>query len=78
MKQWVCPACGYVHNGDVPPEKCPVCGVAGEKFKEQLAAAGKTDNNGNAYTEATNISATDFVGGLHGDENMEFVEFYID
>ena len=45
---------------------------------EELAAAGKTDNNGNAYTEATNISATDFVGGLHGDENMEFVEFYID
>ncbi|MBE6395450.1 MAG: NADH peroxidase [Lentisphaerae bacterium] len=41
MKQWVCPACGYVHNGDMPPEKCPVCGVAGDKFKEQLIAAGK-------------------------------------
>ena len=45
---------------------------------EELAAAGMTDKNGNAYTEATNISATDFVGGLHGDERMEFVEFYID
>ncbi len=27
MKKWVCPVCGYVHEGDVPPEKCPQCGV---------------------------------------------------
>ncbi len=33
MKKWVCPVCGYVHEGDVPPEKCPVCKVPGEKFK---------------------------------------------
>ena len=35
MKKWVCPVCGYVHEGDTPPEKCPLCGVAGSKFKEQ-------------------------------------------
>ncbi len=32
MKKWVCPVCGYVHEGDTPPEKCPVCKVPGEKF----------------------------------------------
>ena len=32
MKKWVCPVCGYVHEGDVPPEKCPICKVPGEKF----------------------------------------------
>ena len=37
MKKWVCPVCGYVHEGDVPPEKCPQCGVPGAKFKEQGA-----------------------------------------
>lgn len=37
MKKWVCPVCGYVHEGDVPPEKCPQCGVAGSKFTEQKA-----------------------------------------
>ena len=37
MKKWVCPVCGYVHEGDVPPEKCPLCGVPGEKFLEQAA-----------------------------------------
>ena len=37
MKKWVCPVCGYVHEGDVPPEKCPLGGVPGEKFLEQAA-----------------------------------------
>ena len=37
MKKWVCPVCGYVHEGDVPPEKCPLCGVPGSKFVEQAA-----------------------------------------
>ena len=37
MKKWVCPVCGYVHEGDVPPEKCPQCGVPGAKFVEQKA-----------------------------------------
>ena len=32
MKKYVCPVCGYVHEGDQPPEKCPTCGVPGEKF----------------------------------------------
>ena len=34
MKKWVCPVCGYVHEGPEPPEKCPVCKVPGEKFTE--------------------------------------------
>ena len=33
MKKYVCPVCGYVHEGDNPPEKCPQCGVDGSKFK---------------------------------------------
>ena len=37
MNKWVCPVCGYVHEGDVPPEKCPLCGVQGETFLEQAA-----------------------------------------
>ena len=34
MKKYVCPVCGYVHEGDLPEGfKCPVCGVDGSKFK---------------------------------------------
>ena len=35
MKKWVCPVCGYVHEGDTPPEKCPICKVPGERFTLQ-------------------------------------------
>jgi rubredoxin len=35
MKKFVCSICGYVHEGDAAPEKCPVCGVGAEKFVEQ-------------------------------------------
>ena len=32
--KYVCPVCGYVHEGDNPPEKCPQCGVPGDRFKK--------------------------------------------
>ncbi|MCI8423149.1 MAG: NADH peroxidase, partial [Lawsonibacter sp.] len=35
MKKFVCTVCGYIHEGDTPPEKCPQCGVPASKFKEQ-------------------------------------------
>lgn len=34
MKKWVCPVCGYVHEGDTPPEFCPQCKVPGSRFTE--------------------------------------------
>ena len=35
MKKFVCTVCGYVHEGDTPPEACPVCKAPASKFKEQ-------------------------------------------
>lgn len=35
MEKFVCPVCGYVYEGDSAPEKCPQCGVPGEKFTKQ-------------------------------------------
>ena len=35
MKKWVCSVCGYVYEGENPPEKCPQCGVPASKFTEQ-------------------------------------------
>ena len=34
MKKWVCKVCGYIHEGDMPPEKCPQCKAPKEKFEE--------------------------------------------
>ncbi len=35
--KYVCSVCGYVHEGDSAPEKCPVCGVPADKFIAQNA-----------------------------------------
>lgn len=34
MKKFKCKVCGYVHEGDTPPEKCPLCQVSKDKFVE--------------------------------------------
>ncbi len=34
MTKWVCTVCGYIHEGEQPPEKCPVCKQPAEKFKK--------------------------------------------
>ena len=33
MAKYVCSVCGYVHEGDAAPERCPVCKVPADKFK---------------------------------------------
>ena len=35
MAKFVCSVCGYVHEGDTAPEKCPQCGVPASKFNKQ-------------------------------------------
>jgi len=32
MKKFVCSLCGYVHEGEAPPEICPVCKAPASKF----------------------------------------------
>ncbi|MCK9302615.1 MAG: NADH peroxidase [Bacteroidales bacterium] len=34
MKRFICTVCGYIHEGDNPPEFCPVCKQPASKFKE--------------------------------------------
>jgi methylamine---glutamate N-methyltransferase subunit C len=34
-RRWICLVCGYLHEGDAPPEECPTCGVGPDRFEEQ-------------------------------------------
>lgn len=36
MKKYMCIVCGYIHEGDLPPEVCPVCKADKSKFQEVL------------------------------------------
>lgn len=40
MTTWKCTVCGYVHEGEQPPEQCPICKQPAEKF-EKVAEAKK-------------------------------------
>jgi len=35
MAKYVCSVCGYVHEGDEAPEKCPICNAPASKFNKQ-------------------------------------------
>jgi rubredoxin len=32
MKKWKCGVCGFIHDGEGAPDKCPKCGAVKEKF----------------------------------------------
>ena len=34
MAKYVCSVCGYIHEGDSAPERCPQCKVPAEKFNK--------------------------------------------
>lgn len=53
-KEFRCTVCGYLHQGDSAPEKCPVCGVPASQFAEVKkdgngGKRGFLNKNGNAY-----------------------------
>jgi len=35
---WKCTVCGYIHEGDQPPETCPVCGAPAAVFEKETSA----------------------------------------
>ena len=39
MTKWHCLACGYVHTGDQPPERCPWCGAPAKQFERSEVGA---------------------------------------
>ena len=34
MDKWVCTVCGYIYEGEQPPEACPVCKAPASAFKK--------------------------------------------
>ncbi|QEK18946.1 Rubrerythrin [[Clostridium] hylemonae DSM 15053] len=44
MAKFKCTVCGYIHEGDNPPEVCPICKVGADKFvrlEEEKTGGGK-------------------------------------
>lgn len=48
-KKFKCNVCGYIHEGDAAPDKCPVCGAPASEFTELKAPKKGLDTNSNTY-----------------------------
>ena len=57
MKKWKCTVCGYVHVGENPPDKCPVCGAGKNKFKlmKQISQLFAAETAEAAYMNKTKL-----------------------
>ena len=46
----VCSICGYIYDGEVAPEKCPICRASGKKFQPLDGAPGVASTTANEAT----------------------------
>jgi len=71
MKKFVCTVCGYVHEGNSPPEKCPQCGAPAEKFKLMDGELAWADDHVVGVAKGVEQEILD---GLHANFNGECTE----
>ncbi|MDR1562732.1 MAG: NADH:ubiquinone reductase (Na(+)-transporting) subunit C [Dysgonamonadaceae bacterium] len=51
MKKYRCKICGYIHEGNTPPDICPVCKAPASEFEEiKTEKKGMLNREGNLYT----------------------------
>ncbi len=59
MKKWKCTICDYIHEGDEPPEECPICGADKSAFveitEEAQDTAGQKDEIDQGEKTATSV-----------------------
>ena len=70
MAKFRCPVCGYIHEGDAAPERCPQCKVPGEKFikLEESAEEGPLQfADEHVLGVAKNVQDPEILDYLHND-----------
>ena len=75
MAKFRCPVCGYIHEGDSAPERCPQCKVPGEKFiklEEHDGPLVFVDEH--VLGVAKNVQDPEILKGLHDHFNGECSE----
>lgn len=53
--KWICKVCGYIHEGEAPPDICPVCKAGKEAF--ELLEGGLTVKDGHVLGAARQVDA---------------------
>ncbi len=76
MKKFVCLVCGYVHNGDEAPAKCPICNADASKFKEVAAAPAQKEEA--VVNNSTRVWADEHRVGIAQGVDAEVVQMLRD
>lgn len=71
MKKFICTICGYVHEGDAPPEVCPVCKAPASKFEEMKSDMAWADEHRIGLAEGVD---PEIIEGLRANFNGECTE----
>ncbi len=72
MKKWECTICGYIHEGEEPPDECPLCGADKSQFVEvkeeqtEAAATPQADKAPEAVPQAAPQEAKPVPAPLQG------------
>ena len=74
MAKYVCPVCGYVHEGNEPPEKCPQCGVPGTKFIKKDDSSKLVFATEHEVGIAKNVTDQEILDGLRANFTGECTE----
>lgn len=74
MKKWVCPVCGYVHEGDEAPEFCPQCKVPGSRFTEMVATDKLVFADEHKVGVAKAVTDEEIIAGLKANFEGECTE----
>jgi len=62
MKEWKCEICGYIHEGQEPPNQCPSCQAPKEKFEALMTGqAEQPENNEIKKTQEAKPAAAPMV-----------------
>ena len=71
MKKFICTVCGYVHEGDTPPEVCPICKAPASKFEEMSGELQWADEHRVGICEGID---QEIIEGLRANFNGECAE----
>lgn len=64
MKKFICLVCGYIYEGDLPPEVCPICNAGKEMF-EEVTENNEKDSIFKTFTVEKKIKENDVVTSFY-------------
>lgn len=72
MKRFVCTVCGYVHEGENPPEECPVCHQPSAKFREETKSLEKNKQQEKKFVQSAEQEKQEDISKANLDYDPQF------